>query len=86
MREIRRQSKAVLLPLLREIRIEAGLRQEDVALRLGKPQSFVSKYESGERRLDILELRDVCAACGTRLPDFVERLEARLDAQRRGKD
>ena len=45
--------------LLRQLREEAGLTQADVAGRLGEPQSFVSKYESGERRLDLVELEQV---------------------------
>ncbi|WP_390620440.1 helix-turn-helix domain-containing protein [Gimesia panareensis] len=49
-----------------------------MAERLGRPQSFVSKYESGERRLDILELYDVCEALGLTLNDFVEKLQAIL--------
>ena len=64
--------------LLRQIRLEAGLRQIDVAQRLGQPQSFVSKYESGERRLDVLELRAVCVTLGTDLQQFVTRLESAL--------
>lgn len=67
--------KARLQALLRQVRSEAGLRQADLAKRLGQPQSFVSKYESGERRLDILELRDVCRAVGIPLKEFVRRLE-----------
>ena len=59
------------LRLLREIRINAGLRQVDVGKSLGLPQSFVSKYESGERRLDLLELESVCKACGMNLDEFV---------------
>ena len=68
----------ILLDLLRKIRKDAGLRQDDVAERLGRPQSFVSKYESGERRLDILELYDVCGALGLTLSKFVEKLQANL--------
>ena len=63
--------------LLRKIRVEAGLRQTDLARGLGKPQSFVSKYESGERRLDVLELRRICQVVGISLQDFVQRLEKR---------
>ena len=40
--------------LLRNIRLEAGLTQYEIATRLNKPQSFVSKYESGARQLNIL--------------------------------
>lgn len=43
-------------------REEAELTQADLAKRLGKPQSFVSKYESGERRLDVIEFLTVCEA------------------------
>jgi transcriptional regulator with XRE-family HTH domain len=67
--------KAQLLVLLRLVRAEAGLRQVDLAKKLKQPQSFVSKYESGERRLDLLELSQVCKGCGTTLLDFVKRFE-----------
>ncbi|MGD0014845.1 MAG: helix-turn-helix transcriptional regulator [Bryobacteraceae bacterium] len=67
-----------LQAFLRQIRTEAGLTQTDVAHRLGQPQSFVSKYESGERRLDILELREVCRVIGLPLPELVRRLEQAL--------
>lgn len=67
-----------LQALLRQLRTEAGLTQTDVAQRLGQPQSFVSKYESGERRLDILELREVCQVIGISLPEFIRRLEEAL--------
>lgn len=66
----------VLQALLRDIRIEAGLRQVDLAAKLGLPQSFVSKCESGERRLDLPELEQVCICCGITLIDFVVRLDS----------
>lgn len=68
----------VLCSLLVELRTTAQLRQEDIAEKLGKPQSFVSKYESGERRLDVLELRAVCWALGTTLSNFVVEFERKL--------
>lgn len=42
---------------LREARLEVGLSQQDVADKLGKPQSYISKIESGERRLDVAEIK-----------------------------
>lgn len=65
-----------LTTLLRTLREEAGLRQIDVADGLGVPQSFVSKYESGERRLDLIELRQVCQVLGIRLSELVQRFDA----------
>lgn len=73
-----RKCREALHALLRQIRLDANLRQVDLAKRLGQPQSFVSKYESGERRLDILELRLVCKALGISLREFVEKLEEEL--------
>ena len=73
----RKQQKA-LLSLLRELRVQAGIRQIDIAHALGKPQAFVSYYESGARRLDLLELRQVCSVLGVTLPDFVRKFEKRL--------
>jgi len=73
----RKQQKA-LLSLLCELRVQAGIRQVDMARALGKPQAFVSYYESGARRLDLLELRQVCKVLGISLPDFVRTFEKRL--------
>jgi ribosome-binding protein aMBF1 (putative translation factor) len=67
-----------LQSLLRQVRRGAGMTQQDLARRLGQPQSFVSRYERGERRLDVLELRKVCNALGLTLTDFVSRLEDAL--------
>src|SRR6185295_14010309 len=47
--------------LLIEARKAAGLTQRDLALRLDRPQSYVSKYEHGERRLDLIEFLDLAA-------------------------
>ena len=75
-KSISSSKQKAFLGLLRKIREEAGLRQIDVSGRLNQPQSFVSKYESGERRLDLLELELVCAACETDLAKFIRRYKA----------
>ncbi len=64
-----------LAALLRQARLDAGLRQADVADRLQQPQSFVSKYESAERGLTLVELRHVCKAIGVSLIDIVTKFE-----------
>ena len=54
----------ILRARLVELREAKGLTQTDIALQLGKPQSYVSKYERGERRLDIVELIAVAKTLG----------------------
>jgi transcriptional regulator with XRE-family HTH domain len=78
MRDIHDQNQIILQDLLRFIRKAANLSQRELAVRLGKPQSFVSKYESGERRLDILEIVQICKAVNISLVEFSKQLEARL--------
>lgn len=63
------------LTLLRKTRVESGLTQEDIATKLNATQSFVSKCERGERRLDIVELKAWCSALDVSLSAFVERFE-----------
>src|ERR1700733_14390712 len=53
-----------MLGLLIEARKTAGLTQHDVAARLNRPQSFVSKIEQGERRLDVIEFLELCRLIG----------------------
>jgi len=53
-----------LRELLKARRKAAGLTQTVVAKRLGKPPSYVAKYEGGDRRLDVLEFLDIAAAIG----------------------
>lgn len=67
--------KRKLRKLLRNLREEAGLRQVDLATRLERPQSFVSKYESGEMALGFLEVRQLCRSLGVSFTDFVRRYE-----------
>jgi predicted transcriptional regulator len=80
----RRLSKSIHSPehtKLRELLIaarqKAGLTQQEVADRLGRPQSFVAKYEGGERRLDVIEFVEIATSLGS---DPVRLLRALLAA------
>jgi transcriptional regulator with XRE-family HTH domain len=62
--------------LLLTVREEAGLTQLEVATRLSKPQSFVAKYEGGERRLDVIEFMEICEALKVDPNDLINKLRA----------
>ena len=61
------------------MRTEARLRQVDLAMRLDRPQSFVAKYESGERRLDFIEFIEIAEAIGFDPVEFLSDFLARED-------
>ena len=65
----------MLITELAKVRIEIGLRQEDVASLLRVPQSFVSKYENGERRLDLIETIEICECLNTSINDLIEKIK-----------
>lgn len=62
-------------------RKEAELTQADIAEQLGKPQSYVAKYEGGERRLDLLEFLDVARIVGFEPSAFIKSLEEQTGGQ-----
>ncbi|HUD42498.1 MAG TPA: helix-turn-helix transcriptional regulator [Dokdonella sp.] len=65
---------AQLRALLIEAREEAGLTQAEVAKRLRRVQSFVSKYELGERRLDVVDFIAVCDCLGVDPADLLRQV------------
>ena len=67
---------------LRSLRERHGLTQAQVAKRLGKPQSFVAKYEGGERRLSVIEFVDVVRALGADPAAVLRQLISVLDKAR----
>lgn len=69
---------AAFLSLLKTIRQEVGVSQVQLAMHLQETQTFVSKCERGERRIDFIELRTWCRALGVSVPLFLERLEEML--------
>lgn len=74
------REEAVLRAQLKALRSNAGLTQAEVAELLRKPQSYISKYESGERTLSVLELRAICRAIGADFAVFTADLDAKLEA------
>jgi transcriptional regulator with XRE-family HTH domain len=76
LKSIHTKAYSFLVGRLKQARKQAGLSQQDLADRLGRPQSFVAKYESAERRLDVLEYvgiafaldLDPCAPIGEVVP------------------
>lgn len=64
-----------LQEMLRAARSKAGLNQADLGKRIAAHQSYVSRYERGERRLDLVELEAICNACGVKLSAFVAAYE-----------
>ncbi|MFO0979097.1 MAG: helix-turn-helix transcriptional regulator [Planctomycetaceae bacterium] len=73
---------ALVLKLLIAARKESGVTQVELAERLGQTQSFVSKIERGDRRLDIVQLRTILLEFGVSLPQFVEQLEGEIRKKR----
>lgn len=79
----------ILIVCLRRARLRANITQEDLARRLGHTQGYVSKYEQGQHRLCIVELRAICEILGISLTDFVVEYESCLkeayDEKRQGE-
>lgn len=65
--------------LLVQERKHAGVTQAELGRRIGKPQNFVSKFESGERRLDVVEFLYVARALNLRPARFLKVLDLLLD-------
>lgn len=72
---------SILSAQLRELRENEGLTQVELAARLKVTQSFVSKYESGERRLDFIEVYEICGVLDTNIEKFSETFADRMRGQ-----
>jgi transcriptional regulator with XRE-family HTH domain len=59
--------REALQEVLKFIRTESGVTQQELSVLLAKPQSYVSKYESGERKVDFVEVLEICNALGVKI-------------------
>jgi transcriptional regulator with XRE-family HTH domain len=73
-RNLRNEADRRFQHLLLQARKDAGLTQAEISSRLKRPQSFVSKYERGERRLDVVEFGEVARALGVDPVRFLAKL------------
>lgn len=64
--------------MLRRLRSERGLNQEQLAAKLGVRQEWVSRYEVGERRLDVVELADIASALSVTIPEILREADIGL--------
>jgi len=76
-----KDAEPILQEQLGRIRKKAGLSQKELANKLGKPQSFVSKSEKGQRELKAIELFWLCQTCGTTAEEFCKSVEEQLRDQ-----
>ncbi|MFG1403814.1 MULTISPECIES: helix-turn-helix domain-containing protein [unclassified Xanthobacter] len=74
-KSLRTPRQILLQSLLVEARKAKGLTQAELADALGKPQSFVAKYENGERRIDVVEFVDITAVLGIAANDLLAKIE-----------
>lgn len=79
MKENLKKKYPVVTELLYRLRVNSGITQIELAKLLNTPQSFVSKVENGERRIDIVELREICIALNSNLTEFVIMMEKELN-------
>lgn len=75
---IYRREHVIFLQELKRMRIESGMTQAQCSAVLGRPQSFMSDVERGVRRLDTVQLRDLCIALKSGLVDFTMAYEKAL--------
>lgn len=75
MKSIYEDAYRALLVALVDARQAAGLTQQQVADQMGRPQSFVSKVENGDRRLDVIEFLEICQLLGTDAPALIKHIQ-----------
>ncbi|MBV9468395.1 MAG: helix-turn-helix transcriptional regulator [Abitibacteriaceae bacterium] len=72
-----------MIQRLKEKRLAAGLTMREVGQRIGKTHTYVQKWESGDRQINPIDLRDVCLALGVSFVDFLKEIDEALMEQER---
>lgn len=75
---IYRREHVIFLQEIKRMRVESGMTQAQCSAALGRPQSFMSDVERGVRRLDTVQVRDLCLALKTDLITFITAYEQAL--------
>ena len=70
-----------LLSALIDLRLKVGISQAELASRLGKPPSFVGKYELGERRLDIIETIIIVKQLNMTIGEFLDQIQITMPSK-----
>lgn len=79
-KSIYRPEYEVLRCMIRDMRLRAGVTQAELSRAMGRSQSFISDVERGARRLDVLELRDMCRSLGRSFPGLASAWERRISS------
>lgn len=70
-----------MIAMLRELREQKQLTQKGLADKIGSDQTFISKIEIGERRVDIIELKYICEALDIELVEFIRQVELKIKSK-----
>jgi len=73
-RTLRSAGHRALMEALKTARLDAGLTQTELAQKLKRPQSFVAKYENGERKIEVVELAYITRAIGCSACEVIEKV------------
>lgn len=72
-----------MIQRLKEKRLAAGLTMREVGQRIGKAHTYVQKWESGDRQINPIDLRDLCMALGISFIDFLKEIDEQIAEQER---
>ena len=81
MKNRKNSQQRLLMGLIRQHRIDAGVRQMDIANCLGVNQSRISKWEIGERRIDLFELLEVCKILDVPPEKIIKEFQNKLEEE-----